>query len=106
MKPTPGPWKADELMPDGVIIKKRGTYQISTPDYDVATLVPHGAPIRKEADARLIADAPALLETLAELNDALRLAWDERRLPADIIPAELVQRTSALIAKHTGKDTP
>ncbi len=106
MKHTPGPWEAAELLPDAApIISVAGTYEIRTPYYDVATWVPNGGPIRKEADALLIADSPALLKTLAELNDALRLAWDERRLPADIIPAELAQRTSALVAKHTGKET-
>lgn len=35
---------------------------------------------------------------LAELHGLLKKAWDERRLPADIVPAELVGRIDRCLA--------
>jgi len=60
MAHTPGPWEARRLIPDGYLIKKPG-WEIRTPAWDVATWIERGPPIRKEADAYLIAAVPDLL---------------------------------------------
>lgn len=60
-KHTPGPWKAQLLNADGVVIRKTN-YEINTPEYDVATFLGQSAPIRKKADALLIAASPDLLD--------------------------------------------
>jgi hypothetical protein len=72
MSHTPGPWQAQELIPDDYIIKREGTYEIWTPDYDVATDVPGGGPFRKVEDAILAAAAPDLLEELILIVEG----WD------------------------------
>jgi hypothetical protein len=68
---TPLPWEAQRLLPDGKIITSEA-WEIRTPEYDVATYIPMSAPIRKEADARLIVrsvnEAPAQAERIAELE--------------------------------------
>ena len=51
---TKEPWEVRELLPDGVICKRKGTYEIHTPDYDVCATIVDGAPIRNEADAHRI----------------------------------------------------
>lgn len=60
-KHTPEPWEAARVLPDGHIVTRADTFEIRTPEYDVCAFVPWGAPIRKEADAHLIAAAPDLL---------------------------------------------
>jgi hypothetical protein len=62
-KHTPGPWKAQKLESDGLVIRKDG-WEVSTAAFDVCANIQYGAPIRNEADARLIAAAPELLEAL------------------------------------------
>jgi hypothetical protein len=76
MAHTPGPWKALMLFADGKVIR-RDAWQIWTPGYDVATYVPGAAPIRKEADARLIAAAPELLEACEAFVETFPIyGWD------------------------------
>jgi len=107
MKHTPGPWRARELLPDGYIIKRQGTFEIHTPEYEVAGNVPHGAPFRKKADAVLAAAAPELLEALlwqvelmGELDmdehggDITRQEWDDA-----------LHTSEAAIAKATREET-
>ena len=71
MEHTEGPWEAEELLVDGRIITKAGTFEIRTPDYDVATLVPGGGPFRKKADAVLAAAAPGLLGACRAVSAAV-----------------------------------
>jgi len=58
---TPGPWQVRELIPDWTIIRRIETFEIDTPNYAVCADVPGGGPIRRVADAYLIAAAPDLL---------------------------------------------
>lgn len=55
---TSGPWRAQQLLPDGFVITKEG-WEIATDGYDVCANILRGAPIRKEADARLTPPVPA-----------------------------------------------
>ncbi len=64
---TKGEWKARKLLVDRHCIIKREAWEISTPEYDVATFIEASAPIRKEADAHLIAAAPDLYQALKEM---------------------------------------
>jgi len=64
---TPRPWEVRELLPDGVIIRRAGTYQLWTREYDVAADVPGGGPFRKLADAQLASAAPDLLAACEEV---------------------------------------
>ncbi len=79
---TAGPWKARELLKDRhSIIQRAGTWEISTPNYDVCADVPGGGPIRNEADALLIAEAPNMHEALAYI------ATEGTDCPANLEPA-------------------
>ena len=71
MSHTPGPWEATRLEPDGFLIRQYG-WEIRTPAWDVTTWIEHGAPIRKEEDAHLIAAAPDLL---AACESTLEAIW-------------------------------
>ena len=74
MAHTPGPWTAKLLKADGHVIERDG-WEIRTPGRDVVTWTGRAGPIRKEADARLIAAAPNLLaacEFAKQLLDTLR----------------------------------
>jgi hypothetical protein len=64
MNYTKGEWKARKLLPDkyGIVTKKG--WEVFTPEYDVVAMIEHGAPIRREGDARLIASAPDMYEAL------------------------------------------
>lgn len=75
MTHTPGPWDYRQLHIDGNIITKGDYWEIFTPKYDVAAFISRGAPIRKEADARLIAAAPELLDALRFLLAPYEGAW-------------------------------
>jgi phage shock protein A len=46
-----------------------------------------------------------LLDVLQKLNAVLKKAWNERRLPYDVVPIELVRATYAAIAKAEGSST-
>lgn len=91
---TKGPWRARELLPDGYIIKRTGTFEIHTPEYEVAGNVPCGAPFRKEADAVLAAAAPELLEALQEYERVRQASWRGLHKAA--------MKAQAAIAKATG----
>ena len=62
MKHTQGPWEVRKLIPDRHGIITREGWEIDTPKYSVVAHADHIPPIRNEADARLIAAAPELLE--------------------------------------------
>ena len=81
--PTPGEWEARRLEADGFLIRRPG-WEIRTDLWDVATWIEHGAPIRREADARLMAAAPDLLaacksqdEYEQHVNQCSRCDWSE-----------------------------
>ena len=64
---TPGPWTLRRLKPDPHGIIMIGGWEIWTRLYDVVGGTLGVAPIRNEADARLIAAAPDLLAALQVL---------------------------------------
>jgi hypothetical protein len=73
MTHTKGPWTARELLKDKhSIIQREGTWEISTPNYDVCTDVQGGGPIRNEADACLMAAGPELLNELWNMVNQAR----------------------------------
>lgn len=80
---TKGPWDGHVLHADGTIIKK-SYYEISTPEYDVATWLERAAPIRKEADADFIAhartDLPAAIRNGERLRQELIRHWPHASL--------------------------
>ena len=108
---TPGPWNVRELLADGTVIHKRGTYEIRTPLYDVATNVPGGGPFRNLADAELAAAAPELLAALKATGKWTNHLWNCRccrtRMPDCSIGAPLRNRANdlrqAAIAKAKGE---
>jgi len=103
MTHTPGPWEVHELIPDGHIIRKSGTYEIATDDYDVAMFARCGGPFRKLADAQLAAAAPELLEVAKLLVAAERASAgyiDDAAIEALI---EATERAEAAIAKAEGE---
>ena len=106
---TPGPWEVAELHFDGYHIKQRGTFEIRTPKYDIATYNQTGGPFRKLADAQLAAAAPELLKRLKEAraaiaslpDDALGVAGSDRyQWP---IKAEFLSYVDDAIAKAEGE---
>jgi len=99
MNHTPGPWTMAALLPDGRIVT-RAAYEIRTDEFDVATHIPFCGPIRKEADARLIAAAPDLLEACKDALETLNaLAHFLNGGEQDSIELLLLA-----IAKATGED--
>ena len=93
MKPTQGPWRVEEsqLHPSS---EKTG-YTIVTDAFDVVS--GHLA-IRRQADAALIAAAPAMLEVLEEVEECSRY-WSEYD-----VPLGLHDRIKAAIAKARGEN--
>ena len=96
---TPGPWEARKLLCDGHMVNKTG-WEIHTPGYDVCTLVFVGAPIRKEADARLIAAAPDLLAALHDARLVLATIAKEKYQGDD-----WAERDESIVACLLGIDT-
>ena len=101
-KHTPGPWTARELHPDGRIITMSGTYEISTPEYDVCATLPCGAPIRRLEDAALIAAAPELLEALELYVKWHNLEDDESLDDGSGLLFDAATAATAAIAKYKG----
>jgi len=99
MSYTPGPWKVTKLLRDGIVVWKEG-YEIRTPDYDVAAWVQHGAPIRKEADARLIAAAPDLLEACEAANET----WNDNAPGPGLTERQAIAKLQAAIRKARGEE--
>ena len=97
MTHTPGPWEARLQQADGYFIKKEG-WEIRTDAYDVATWIQNGAPIRKEADALLLAAAPEMLEALEAVAKA-----DERD---EYIPISDVRTAIAKARGRPPKEDP
>ena len=86
---TPEPWAFRPLIPDGTIIKRKGTFEIwkeastAGPEYDICSDVLSGGPIRNEADARrIVACVNACqgipIELLEHFKDALfaKTTWE------------------------------
>jgi hypothetical protein len=95
IKHTPGPWFFSGKNPDCEV--RYVSLCIDEPFMaEIATLY-HGEGEEQEANARLIAAAPEMLEALMALND-LRGAWSP---PDDVIKAAWAKARAA-IAKATG----
>ena len=86
---TPGPWKVVDSWDD---------YTIEGPNSEEIIFQdgPYGTPTIKEANARLIAAAPALLEALRDIVEY----WDSI-VPTDCVN-EMHIKARATIAKATG----
>lgn len=54
-------------------------------------------------DADLISAAPQLLEALQSIDAQLRVAWDEGRLPWNVIDTETMRATKAALNKALGQ---
>jgi hypothetical protein len=89
---TPGPWFAQESIRDGWYICARNVEHIVVDSHDVGGF--YGA-IIKDADARLIAAAPELLEALENLLKVHEGEGGTQRHAGDI--------ARAAIAKAKGK---
>lgn len=87
-KHTPGPWDADE--------EDFSIYQIETSD-QIAEVFSHHPPEELEANARLIAAAPELLEALIELTEYSGGAFCVCDDP------HVMDRVKAVIAKARGQ---
>mgnify|MGYP001617305069 FL=1 len=61
---TPGPWRVQRLDDEPMIVATGGRFEVVTDAFDVCAYIPASGPIRREADARLIAAAPELLAAL------------------------------------------
>jgi hypothetical protein len=85
MSHTPGPWEFDPI--DRVVVK--GSAEIAYMGWSA-----------NKADARLIAAAPELLETLEELYRLIDDAHDGDR----VFTFELAQKAKAAIAKARGQE--
>jgi hypothetical protein len=99
MKHTPGPWKIKQF--------KGGALRIISDDTHICTVhhtVPRGAlneeeRRRREANARLIAAAPKMIESLKEILAALNRS---KTYPAD--PEYMKGVAQTAIAEATGKE--
>lgn len=102
MSATPGPWKYQPLMADGMIVSKGGRFEITTWAYDVCAFIPGSGPIRNEDDARLIASAPDLLEVCEALEKygAARPQIDDTCMH-DLF--QIIKQARAAIAKAKGE---
>jgi hypothetical protein len=100
-KHTPGPWTAQRLNPDGVVIK-HGGFEISTPNYDVCANVHQGAPIRREADAILIASAPDLAAEIDRLEKHYDTLMKQDMVRIDNLTAQIERLRGSLgeILRH------
>jgi hypothetical protein len=97
LKHTPGPWRADKCRYGfAVYAYKSCDVVVRTEDYEGR----YGA-IDNEANARLIAAAPELLEVAQRSADALRSAGIEPRATSDNPLEWLLHQTEAAIAKAT-----
>ena len=99
---TPGPWEVRELLEDGVIVQQSHTYELHTPGYDVATLIPHGGPFRKLADAQIAAAAPDLLMA-CEMAHQFVAYYANIEANEDTLATRLESRLAAAIAKAKGE---
>lgn len=101
-KHTPGPWAAKSVTTDGVIGRKVYIHSVEHMPIDepLALMIAderEGA--NPEANARLIAAAPEMLEALEAVNDALidgRLVGDPTKM---LPPSEEFKKHVQLIAK-------
>ncbi len=94
---TPGPWKVDYGYPRGL---PGGISRADAPRTSVTRFNTFARPTTAEAEAnaRLIAASPCLLEALTELAGASAKVWSDPFIRA------AVDRANAAIAKATGSD--
>ena len=85
---TPGPWEAEQHRDCGI-------FRIKAGDQNIASLS-FWNEANEEANAELMADAPALLEVLDTLYDCVD---HEKLLPSQL---DAYHRARELLAKHGG----
>ena len=93
---TPGPWTLRRLEPDPHGIIMIGGWEIWTRIYDVVAGTLGVAPIRNEADARLIAAAPDLL---AALEATVEYGLRQMRADRPGVAPDWLEQAQAAIAK-------
>lgn len=88
---TPGPWvmSPDPDFNDATAITGDG--------WDIATA--WGCYLKADADARLIAEAPAMAEVLADALDA----WERHQNSGDMMQGDWVPEARAALAKARGQ---
>lgn len=95
-KGTPGPWKiSDESEKWNRIVDCHNENLIVTC---------YAMQSSDDYNAKLIASAPEMLQVLQRLDAQLRKAWDEGRLPWDVIDTETTRATKIIITKALGTD--
>ena len=97
MEHTPGPWTADirKWSLDGR--KMRGTWVITKDDYQPVARI-NGIGPSSQANARLIAAAPALLEALEHVHATLNNIIGDRNLLETYLPLLLQDARAAIEA--------
>ena len=96
MKHTPGPWVFNESIPRTVTAPKEGYITRHICDMDASTM----SALEQNANARLIAAAPELLDALVDLLPLAEFGAAEQSPPyAD---DSLLESARAAIAKATG----
>ena len=103
-KHTPGPWRVFGRM-TGKVISENGPGMVEiceTGDFRDAELVPFNAE-RWNADARLIAAAPDMLEALRDVVSDLFLQIESRRGPKAASQYPSIVAARAAIARATGE---
>jgi hypothetical protein len=100
---TPGPWSVHDREHCGARIDgPNGRGVAHATQRDPHPVLGQGiTQAEAEANARLIAAAPLLLEALIRVDAALRAAWTAGTLPASVVPGELAQMCGAAIAAAT-----
>ena len=107
-KHTPGPWlqEGNWVYAEGDPIRLSGGKEIRPNAFTLSVSAgPDRTREEAEANARLIAAAPDLLEVAQRSADALRSAGIEPRATSDNPLEWLLHQTEAAIAKATGEQS-
>ncbi|MGS6394294.1 hypothetical protein ACVG01_17090 [Pseudomonas aeruginosa] len=98
---TPGPWEIERYS-DGLIQIVGNIRAVSDHEEHVTTVV-EAVTRGDEANARLIAAAPELLEALQGMIEVYGGQYNDDCLPKSSTELELIQQARAAIAKATGQ---
>lgn len=99
---TPGPWFARRLEADGFVITKPG-YEVVSRDFDVCANIQNGAPIRRAADAHVMAASLDMRDALRDLLAFFKLPGESENERFERIGKEFYRETGML---RPGKSEP